>query len=252
MLSDTQVIDIFKALADPNRLQVFHLLLDTDLTNSELMDATGLRQNLLSHHLAILTDSLLVRAQRSIGDARRHYYAIDWQIATQFGDWWMRQSPAQTLPLPALNLPRRVLFLCLRNTSRSLVAELLARLMAPDAIIPYSAGIYEPELTPALPPVMLQVMGEKGVSPDGLEAKSVQELDPNLRFDYVVTVCDIAHEHEGDYPTFPNAIHLHWSLRDPVLGVDDPQEQLQIARELYDEIYLRLIVFVQRLGAARA
>jgi len=252
MLSDSQVIDIFKALADPKRLQVFQLLLDTDLTNSELMDATGLRQNLLSHHLAILTDSRIVRARRSIGDARRHYYAIDWQVAVQFGEWWMRQSPTHALPLPALNLPRRVLFLCLHNTSRSLVAELLARELASDALVPYSAGIYDPESTPALPPVTLQVLHEHKLSPDGLEAKSVQDLDPNLRFDYVVTVCDIAHEHEGDYPTFPNAIHLHWSLRDPMLGVEDPQEQAQIAHDLYDEIRLRLIVFVQRLGAALA
>ena len=130
MLSESQVIDIFKALADPNRLTLFRLLLASDLTNSELMDKTGLRQNLLSHHLNILVESGLVRVQRSIGDARRHYFSVNLEQAGQFAAWWERHGSCaldRRPVLPALSHSRRVLFLCRRNSARSLMAEALAR-----------------------------------------------------------------------------------------------------------------------------
>ena len=253
MLNDSNAIHIFKALADPNRLQVYKFLLDSDRTNSELMAATGLRQNLLSHHLTILTESGLVRDHRSIGDARRHYYSVDLAVAHQFDLWWQQHSPCPTPAgaLPALERPRQVLFFCLRNTSRSLVAEALARKLAPQAIIPYSAGMEEPGF-PALPDCTRQVLAENEVSLDGLYAKSYQEL-AGVDFDYVITVCDIVHESDG--PRLLNTHHakaIHWSLRDPLEVTSDPDEQLAFARELFEEIRLRLIYFVQRLAIEEA
>jgi len=247
MLTQSQVSDIFKALSDPNRLQVYKLLLTSDRTNSELMEATGLRQNLLSHHLNILTESGLVRAHRSIGDARRHYYSVDLAVARQFDEWWQQHSPCLSAnsSLPALQRPRKVLFFCLRNTSRSLMAEALARAIASQAIIPYSAGMKEPG--PPLPLCTLQVLAENGVSVEGVYAKSYHELG-DVSFDYVITVCDIVHESGSPGALVPEGTPiLHWSLHDPLEVADNEDDQLLAARELFDEIRLRLTYFVQRL-----
>lgn len=255
MLSESQVIDILKALADANRLHIFRLLLTSDRTNSELMDETGLRQNLLSHHLSILTDCGLVRSQRSIGDARRHYYSVDLHMTRRFTRWWQQHCacPADGTRLPTLARPRRVLFLCRRNTSRSLMAEALARHLFPQALIPYSAGIEEPERSEhPLPDVSARVLQRHGVSTVGLAAKSLDELR-GLPFDLVITVCDIVHEagkDEGAY--FQGAPIVHWSLHDPLEAGSAPQEQEAVAEELFSELELRLVNLVHRLATAEA
>jgi hypothetical protein len=75
-------------------------------------------------------------------------------------------------------------------------------------------------------------------------AKSYTER-PDITFDYLITVCDVAHEN-----FIPAALCygqcFHWSLRDPVDGIDHEATQLRMARELYDEIVLRLSFFVCR------
>ncbi len=242
MLSESEIIIMFKALADPNRLRLYELLLHSDQTNSELMEQTGLRQNLLSHHLGILYLSGLICSHQSLGDARRHYYSVDWRAARVLGEWWRRQYPPEQLSFPALKQPRLVLFLCPRNASRSMMGEVIARQFASHALIPYSAGIEEG--TAALPAVTLQTLAEHNVSVSGFVAKSYIEL-PDITFDYLITVCDVAHEN------FVPAVlrygqNMHWSLRDPVDGIDHEDQQLRMARDLYDEIALRLSFFVQR------
>lgn len=248
MLSDDQAINIFKALADPNRLHVFELLLHSDRTNSELMEETGLRQNLLSHHLNILTEAGLIQMHQSVGDARRHYYSIDLNAVSAFGEWWKQRTPPKASPLPILKQPRRVLFLCLRNLSRSLIAEALARHVAPQSLIVASAGIEMDD--EALPPIALQVLQENGISTDALTIKNFKHLEATT-YDYLITVCDIVHENSIP-ATLSYKEHIHWSLRDPVDNTPNPGEQLQNARNLYDDIYQRLALLLKRLAAQEA
>jgi protein-tyrosine-phosphatase/DNA-binding transcriptional ArsR family regulator len=251
MLSESQAIGILKALADENRLHIFRLLLASDRTNSELMDETGLRQNLLSHHLNILTNCGLIRSQRSIGDARRHYYSVDLHMTQRFTRWWQQHCacPADGPILPALQRPRRVLFLCRRNTSRSLMAEALARHMFPQALIPYSAGIEEPQRAgQALPEVSARVLQRHGVSIAGLAAKSLDDLR-DVPFDLVITVCDIVHEAESVSDDLFRGVRLaHWSLHDPTEAASTPQEQEAAAEELFAELQRRLLNLVHRLA----
>lgn len=247
-LTDSQVIEIFKALSDPNRLQLFQLLMDSDRTNSELMDATGLRQNLLSHHLNIMTECGLIQAHRSIGDARRHYYSPRLQVATACREWWVCNSPSRSSKLPALKRPRRVLFLCLRNGARSFMAEAIARHLAPDALIPFSAGIEDTELP--LLTLGKAVLEENGIPMGDFEPKTYQSLPP-ADYDFVVTVCDIVHEREMP-PEFEHLPMLHWSLDDPIDVADTEAGQLAATRELYDQIALRLAFLVQRLATEEA
>ena len=244
MLAQSQIIRTLKALADPNRLHLYELLLVSDRTNSELMEATGLRQNLLSHHLNMMCMSGLIRAVQSIGDARRHYYSADLHAARAFATWWQHHAPPDTPDFSAIKTPCRVLFLCRCNASRSAIAEVLARHYAPPTLEVYSAGLED--CGPPLPAVTLQVLADHQISLDGFFAKRYVDL-PDVEFDYLITVCDIVHEN-----SIPDSLryrhYIHWSLRDPVDGIDVRADQLRMARELYDELVLRLSYFALRLA----
>lgn len=243
MGSDEALVEVFKALADPNRLRLFELLLISDRSNSELRAETGLSQNLLSHHLNVLFEADLVHAHQSIGDARRRYYSPHWDTLLTLHQWWHRHSPLTVRPFPPLRHPRRVLFLCARNADRSMIAEALAHHLAPGALIPYSAGLKAVEV---VSPLALRVLAEHDIPTAMLKPQTYRALS-HIPFDYVITVCDRAHE-----PVLPRelrqAAHLHWSLRDPAdEDTDDDTAKLAAARTLYHEIELRLAFFVQRL-----
>src|SRR5690349_22717233 len=83
----------------------------------------------------------------------------------------------------------RVLFLCTGNSCRSQMAEGWARKLKPDSIDAYSAGI-DPH---GMNPRAMQVMAEAGAPIDGQHSKHVDDIK-HVPFDYVVTVCDHAHE----------------------------------------------------------
>ena len=247
-LSDQQVIEIFKALSDPNRLHIFNLLLQSDRTNSELMDITGLRQNLLSHHLNIMTTCGLVRIHRSIGDARRHYYSPRLDTMRVCREWWAFHSPRDDAKLPALKRPRRVLFLCRRNGIRSMLAEGLAHHMAPHSLIAFSAGIdqeHEPQLD-----LGMDLLAEHGITSFDFHVKSYEAL-LDVAFDYVITVCDIVHE-SNVLDKFEGAEFIHWSLPDPIEEGHTEEERRAIACEVFDTLKMRIGYFVQRLATEEA
>lgn len=247
-LTEYQMLEIFKALSDPNRLQLFQLLMDGDRTNSELMEETGLRQNLLSHHLNIMTECGLIWAHRSIGDARRHYYSPRLDIASACREWWACNSPPPLNDLPVLKRPRRVLFLCLRNGARSFMSEAIARHLASDSLIPFSAGIDHDEL----PNIAIgkRVLDERGIPLIDFTPRLYHSLE-KMEFDAVITVCDIVHEREMSVE-FADLPLIHWSLDDPLELSRDDNERLDLTRSLFDEIVLRLSFFLQRLATQEA
>jgi len=135
----------------------------------------------------------------------------------------------------------RILFLCTGNSCRSQMAEGWARHLAGDRIAPYSAGT-EPK---KLDPYAVKVMAEAGVDISGHRSKNVSEMT-DMTFDYVVTVCDQAHEH---CPYFPARVKVvHAGFDDPpelAAKAKDEQEALACYRRVRDEIRM----FVERLPA---
>jgi ArsR family transcriptional regulator, arsenate/arsenite/antimonite-responsive transcriptional repressor len=73
-----------KVLAEPNRLRIIRLLMEGVQCNCVLGDKLDMPPNLISHHLHILLESGLVRAERAPGDARWFYYSINPEA---FADW---------------------------------------------------------------------------------------------------------------------------------------------------------------------
>lgn len=112
------------------------------------------------------------------------------------------------------------------------MAEGWARHLKGDVIEPYSAGLDLHKLDP----IAVRVMTEAGVDISGQRSKHFSELK-DVNFDYVVTVCDDAHEKCPIFPGKVKTIHV---------GFDDPprlakqarneNEILDIYRHVRDEI----------------
>jgi len=125
-----------------------------------------------------------------------------------------------------------VLFLCTGNSCRSQMAEGWARTLKGDVIEAYSAGIE----THGLNPNAVKVMAEAGVDISGHRSKHLDELK-DVAFDYVITVCDNAHESCPLFPGKTRVVHV---------GFDDPprlaktakteEEALEHYRRVRDEI----------------
>jgi ArsR family transcriptional regulator len=83
-----QVVAFAKALADPNRLRIFDLLMQGDSCNCELNEKLGLPPNLLSHHLRVLRQAGLVRSRRDVVDGRWIYYAVNKKAVARWHIWF--------------------------------------------------------------------------------------------------------------------------------------------------------------------
>lgn len=86
--SPEAVAAMLKALADPNRLRIFDLLMQGDSCNCELNEKLGLTPNLLSHHLRVLREAGLVRSRRDAIDGRWIYYAVNREAAAGWRAWF--------------------------------------------------------------------------------------------------------------------------------------------------------------------
>jgi arsenate reductase (thioredoxin) len=130
------------------------------------------------------------------------------------------------------NLVPKVLFLCTANSCRSQMAEGWARHLWPNAIAAYSAGVKPTSLNADA----VRVMAEVGFDISRQRSKHVDDL-AELAFDYVVTVCDDAHE---SCPVFPGETKvIHRAFDDPprlIRGVNSEPERLAFYRRVRDEI----------------
>ena len=79
-----EISNVFKILGDPTRLKLFSILLKGVHCNCELGSLTGLPNNLISHHLNVLTRAGLINAERKPGDARWKYYSVNRDLLDQF------------------------------------------------------------------------------------------------------------------------------------------------------------------------
>ena len=135
---------------------------------------------------------------------------------------------------------QNVLFLCTGNSCRSQMAEGWARKLQRETVNAYSAGV-EPH---GMNPLAMKVMAEAGVDISGHHSKHVDELK-DVPFDYVVTVCDHAHE---TCPLFTGKTKvIHVGFDDPprlAKGAKTEEEALGHYRRVRDQIQH----FIETLG----
>lgn len=106
---------------------------------------------------------------------------------------------------------KRVLFICVANSCRSLMAEALLRHSDGAHFEVYSAGPAPTEFDKQA----CAALAAMGVSTEGLRSKSIDEL-ADISFDYVITLCDKA---SLECVTLPGADeYIAWNFADPALS----------------------------------
>lgn len=124
----------------------------------------------------------------------------------------------------------RVLILCTGNSARSQMAEGLLRHDAGDRFEVFSAGV---DPAARVRPEAVAVMRELGIDLSQHRPKHVDDL-AGKTFDYVLTVCDHAHE---SCPVFPGPTTMvHQSFPDPAAFHGPETERMNLFREVRGQI----------------
>jgi ArsR family transcriptional regulator len=225
-------LDRLKLLADDTRWRLLLLLRQSDCLVTELVERTGLAQNLVSYHLNSLRQAGLVQVHRSDADARANYYGVSLAgLAALYEQLGTDLAIPGVIGLPALS-PATVIFLCRANSARSQIAEGWLRTLSGARLVVRSAGTHPA----ALHPMAARVMAEEGIDIGHQRSKHVDEL-AELTPTVVITVCDIAREECAVW--LRAATQIHWSIPDPVT-VGDEMERLGAFRQVRDELRLRV------------
>ena len=129
------------------------------------------------------------------------------------------------------NERRDLLFLCVANSSRSQMAEGLARNMAPPGLEVRSAGSAPTHVNP----LAVRAMDEVGIDISEQRSKPIAAIDRE-RIATVITLCA-----EEVCPHFPGEVErLHWPLADPAAATGTEEERLAAFRAVRDQIRAKL------------
>ena len=191
---------VHAALADPLRLRIVDELSLGDASPSELRALLGIPSNLLAHHLRALERVGLLDRRRSQADRRRSYL----RLRTK------RIRDLVPTGVVAVSSVSRVVFVCTANSARS---QLAAALWSRASSVPATSAGTHPAAGVARGAVAAARRHRLT-----LNQSAPQGLTDVLRDDdYLITVCDNAHEelqHDGQLPGRDRS--LHWSVSDPV------------------------------------
>lgn len=135
-----------------------------------------------------------------------------------------------------------VLFLCTRNSARSIMAEAILNHRGKGWFTAYSAGSHP---TGAPRPEALQQIATAGMPVEGLRSKSWNEFSapgaPPL--DFVFTVCDNAAQEPCPYwPGQP--MTAHWGIPDPAAVRGTPEEIARAFRDAFVILDRRIGLFL--------
>jgi arsenate reductase len=126
----------------------------------------------------------------------------------------------------------KILFLCTGNSCRSQMAEAWTRTLKGDVIDAYSAGT-EPKGVDSL---AVKAMAEVNIDISSYRSKSTTEF-MDLKFDYVITLCDNAQKACPFFPAKTRVLH-HGFEDPPALAAEarSEEEAMLHYRRIRDEI----------------
>ena len=207
---------VHAALGDPNRLAIVDILAVGDASPGEIGSRLGMATNLVAHHVNLLVDTGVVDRVRSEHDRRRSYLRLQPAALAAFAS-------------PLLVAPRRVVFVCTRNSARS---QLAAALWERVSMIPVASAGTQPAAR--VNPRAVRIARRHGLH---LAATRTARLgDVAGDGDLLVAVCDHVHE---TLP--PERERLHWAVPDPVPADTD---------EAFEAAFIDLSDRVGRLAPA--
>lgn len=250
---DTSAVEQLTALAHPQRLALFRLLVrryPDQLPAGEIVQALGAPQNTVSAYLATLRQAGLIVQTRS---GRSLLYRVDMDRAGALMSYLAadccRGRPELCSPFPETSpgvgdIPSRahdVLFVCTGNSARSIFAEAILRDLGAGRFNAHSAGTRP---NSELNPFALQVLEANGHDTSNLRAKNVDEFRSQdaPKMDFVFTVCDQAANE--DCPAWPGQpITAHWGQPDPARAVGTDAEKRLAFHQAYAALRNRIQLF---------
>ncbi len=247
----------FSALSQETRLDLLRVLAQArreGMSAGDLAAVLGVAPSRLSFHLAALETAGLVG---SVRQGRRMIYAVRLsRLRALFG--FLTETCCQGRPelcgaltrllpddddqespvTPAFN----VLFVCTRNSARSILAEAILETVGHGKFRAYSAGA-EPASAPM--PEVLERLAIMGHDVSRLRCKSWDEFigADAPRMDFVITLCDPqAGEVCPDLGSRP--ITALWPFPDPAKFTGSQVERIALLNGLYGMVRRRLEAFV--------
>lgn len=250
VVTKSKAIAALSALAQESRLDILRLLVargPQGLASGEIGARTRMPTPTLAFHLNQLKYAGLVSSQRQsrlvIYTAR--FPTLDGIIKYLSENYSAGHCEAQTSgKASALMPPERplnVLFLCTRNSARSIMAECAMNHWGHGKFRAFSGGSH-PNKT--VHPLALELLKELNYDTDGLRSKSWEDFarPDGLPLDFVFTLCDRAAAEAC--PTWPGQpITAHWGVNDPVAFVGSPTARHAIFRRVYVELEQRIRIF---------
>lgn len=254
----------FKALGDKNRLRIIAILMEQrELCACQIIELLGVAGATTSKHLSQLQQAGLVRSRK---EGRWAFFSLNDDLHKSFPYQWLQQNFEQTeevkqdrktmktilkekredicrrqrgedfaeqMVSPTTFLQKKkILVLCTGNSCRSQMAEGWIKALKGDLFEVASAGIE----THGLNPNAVKVMAEVGVDISKHSSQNLDDFDLE-EFDYILTVCDHAHESCPLVP--PGCKVIHRSFEDPPrLAKSCKSENLKLDcyRKVRDEI----------------
>jgi len=135
-----------------------------------------------------------------------------------------------------------VLFLCNRNSARSIMAESLLNKMGEGHFKAFSAGMRP---SGVINPHVLDLLREHALPITGLHSKSWHEFetDDAPAFDFIITLCDkVAGESRPEWPG--HGVSAHWSIEDPGDVTGDEQACRKAVHHAFQLLTHRIGIFL--------
>jgi len=246
-MNRAEAIVALSALGQEKRLEIMRLLTQGGSAGAaagELGARLKLSSAALAFHLNHLRHAGLVNSRRRssfvIYDARHRTIddLIDYltehcrRPGNQAVDQGARATAAE---------PLTVLFLCTRNSARSIMAECAMNRWGDGRFHAFSAGSKPGE---SVHPTTLQVLKELKYETAELRSKSWNEFSVpgGPRLDFVFTLCDRAAEETC--PAWPGQpVRAHWGVPDPVAARGGERAMRKTFAKVYNELEQRIRIF---------
>lgn len=255
----TRETEALTALGHPGRLAVFRLLARRapgGVRPGEIAGALAIKPSTLSVYLGALERAGLIASKRA---GKSILYRLDLQRVGQLVHYLVadccRGRPELCVPLAAGAMQRldggtatmsdrvfNVLFICVGNSARSILAEAILSDLGEGKFRAFSAGTRPYS---EMNPFALQVLEGNGHDVSHMRAKHVGEFQgpdaPELNF--VFTLCDgAANEECPPWPGQP--VTAHWGMADPVKATGTEALRALAFKDTYRTLYRRLSAFV--------
>jgi ArsR family transcriptional regulator, arsenate/arsenite/antimonite-responsive transcriptional repressor / arsenate reductase (thioredoxin) len=259
-METSRAVHILGALAEETRLSVLRTLLaagPSGMPAGEVANRLGLPASTTSFHLSALERAGLTQSTRQ---GRRIIHAVRiamlrgliaflteaccagrpeicGDIARLLPEMVEEDLHMNTHMTAAFN----VLFLCTRNSARSLMAEAILNKLGGDRFRAYSAGS---DPAPQPMPEVIQKLQALGHDVSSLHTKSwTTFMHQNApRMDFVIALCDVL---QGQVcPDFGESVVTgSWPLPDPAKFEGSEAERALLVNELYASLNRRISIF---------